>query len=661
MPVFTGSKIGFFGGGQAVSSPVSQYAEASGGVVAEYATPTGDIYRSHTFTASGSLVVSTAGSPSAYDILAVGGGGGGGSSGGGGGAGMVVYAVDQTLVAQTYTVTVGQGGVAGVSSPGTNAASSAQPGNQTAFASPTATLFYAPGGGGGGSHNQDGLDGGSGGGRGRDGTGTLGDGEGSPHPGGIDVESPSPQSVTSGFGRPGGQGPDNVGPGCSGGGGGGAATDGGTARNGPTNNTSYGLGGDGARYTIADGTNIYYGAGGGGGNQPPTPAPFQTNAGTGNPGGNGGYTAFNGPSPTATQTLGQPGLSGRGGGGGGAAGSGGSTAPGGNGGDGTVIVRYKVGATHTASASGGLISAYGGKIIHTFLNSGTFTTDAGFNKTVEYFVLGGGGGGGWDFGGGGGAGGQMQGSGPVNTPTSTAMPMSIGRGGWITSIEASTMPNAADKRSEGTPSVASFPSPIGTTTAGGGGGGGYSDPGPHRPGGDGNANKGCGGGGRGNGPNPGGEANGEGTDGGDAAPGTGGAGGGGIGGPGEDGGETGGPGAGSSGGPGGGGLQLPTTFRDPNSTVGFPGPGPSGFWVGGGGGGSCYTSGTVGSGGNSPDPANPYAGAGYGGQYSPTVVIATAGKANSGAGGGGGAANGTALQRSAGVGGSGLILIAYPE
>ena len=52
MPVFTGSKIGFFGG-SAVSAPDSQYTEASGGAIAEYATPTGDIYRSHTFTASG--------------------------------------------------------------------------------------------------------------------------------------------------------------------------------------------------------------------------------------------------------------------------------------------------------------------------------------------------------------------------------------------------------------------------------------------------------------------------------------------------------------------------------------------------------------------------------------------------------------------------------
>ena len=52
MPVFSGSKIGFFGG-SAVSSPVGQYTEATGGVIGEYTDPTGNIYRSHTFTASG--------------------------------------------------------------------------------------------------------------------------------------------------------------------------------------------------------------------------------------------------------------------------------------------------------------------------------------------------------------------------------------------------------------------------------------------------------------------------------------------------------------------------------------------------------------------------------------------------------------------------------
>ena len=166
------------------------------------------------------------------------------------------------------------------------------------------------------------------------------------------------------------------------------------------------------------------------GNQPPTPTPFRSNAGTGNPGANGGHTLFSSPSPTAADdTSGGKGVSGVGGGGGGASGSGGSTFPGAFGGDGTVIVRYKVGATHSASASGGVISAYGGKIIHTFTNSGTFTTDAGFNKTVEYVVVGGGGGGGWDVGGGGGAGGYKTDSIPINTPTSTPMAVTVGQGG----------------------------------------------------------------------------------------------------------------------------------------------------------------------------------------------------------------------------------------
>ena len=59
MPVFTGQKINFFGGGSAVSGPNAQYTEATGGVIGEYTTPTGDIYRSHTFTTPGSLVVSS--------------------------------------------------------------------------------------------------------------------------------------------------------------------------------------------------------------------------------------------------------------------------------------------------------------------------------------------------------------------------------------------------------------------------------------------------------------------------------------------------------------------------------------------------------------------------------------------------------------------------
>ena len=188
---------------------------------------------------------------------------------------------------------------------------------------------------------------------------------------------------------------------------------------------------------------------------------------------------FNSTSPTATETYGGSGVSGIGGGGGGASGSGGSTAPGAFGGDGTVIVRYKVGATHSASASGGVISAYGGKIIHTFTNSGTFTTDAGFNKTVEYVVVGGGGGGGWDVGGGGGAGGYKTDSTPINTPTSTPMAVTVGAGAdRVHAGSGKGGSGTGGYSSNGKPSAVVFPSPIGTITGNGGGAGASEYPTP---------------------------------------------------------------------------------------------------------------------------------------------------------------------------------------
>ena len=56
-------------------------AQASGGVVAEYSSGS-DIYKSHTFNASGSFVITSPGTGSLaeFDILVVGGGGGGGCS-----------------------------------------------------------------------------------------------------------------------------------------------------------------------------------------------------------------------------------------------------------------------------------------------------------------------------------------------------------------------------------------------------------------------------------------------------------------------------------------------------------------------------------------------------------------------------------------------------
>jgi hypothetical protein len=83
---------------------------------------------------------------------------------------------------------------------------------------------------------------------------------------------------------------------------------------------------------------------------------------------------------------------------------------GGSGGSGIVVVRYQIGQlTAVAKATGGAISYYSGKTIHTFTSSGTFATAPNWTAaTVEYVVIGGGGGASSDSegdGGGGGAGG----------------------------------------------------------------------------------------------------------------------------------------------------------------------------------------------------------------------------------------------------------------
>ena len=84
------------------------------------------------------------------------------------------------------------------------------------------------------------------------------------------------------------------------------------------------------------------------------------------------------------------------------------------GGSGILIVRYQIATIETsdAKASGGNISFYNGKTIHTFTNFWHFCTNptalnGGDSNplTVEMIVIGGGGGGGtWDRAGGGGAG-----------------------------------------------------------------------------------------------------------------------------------------------------------------------------------------------------------------------------------------------------------------
>ena len=65
----------------------------------------------------------------------------------------------------------------------------------------------------------------------------------------------------------------------------------------------------------------------------------------------------------------------------------------GAGGSGIVIVRYQIGTlTATAKATGGAISFYNNKTIHTFASSGTLEVPASISN-VDYVILGGGGGG----------------------------------------------------------------------------------------------------------------------------------------------------------------------------------------------------------------------------------------------------------------------------
>ena len=55
----------------------------------------------------------------------------------------------------------------------------------------------------------------------------------------------------------------------------------------------------------------------------------------------------------------------------------------GNGGSGIVVVRYKIAQlTGNAKATGGAVSFYGGKTIHTFTSSGTFATHLRFQQKL---------------------------------------------------------------------------------------------------------------------------------------------------------------------------------------------------------------------------------------------------------------------------------------
>ena len=304
--------------------------------------------------------------------------------------------------------------------------------------------------------------------------------------------------------------------------------------------------------------------------------------------------------------------------------------------------------TGPIESSGGTKSSYSGKIIHAFTGNGTLSLSGGTGSySIEYVVIAGGGAGGrHNGGGGGGAGGYRTGTATVTGPVS----VTVGSGG------ESNSPNTDYPSNDGGNSVITGPGSLSITSEGGGGGGDSDTPNLSNAtghtggsgGGSGSRGTSSGSPGAGNTPpvSPPQGFPGGGTAGSDNAIYREGAGGGGAG------------GGGSSavltspyrGGHGGIGRQAPSTFRDPNTPYGAPGPNGEGFWFAGGGGGGSYANPNqaYGKGGG---PGGPYAGGADGGRG-----------ATHGTGGGGGGADrsdqGPEASKVGGRGGNGIVLIA---
>jgi hypothetical protein len=150
--------------------------QAAGGTISTY-TDGGITYKVHTFTSSETFTVLTGTKNVNYLIVA---GGGGGATdrdvgGGGGGGGFITGTT--TVTPQSYSITVGGGGVRGTGPDGTGVGGGSNGGNGG-----NSIVFgvTAIGGGGGATRGTNGLAGGSGGGGGDGGTsggaGTAGQG-----------------------------------------------------------------------------------------------------------------------------------------------------------------------------------------------------------------------------------------------------------------------------------------------------------------------------------------------------------------------------------------------------------------------------------------------------------------------------------------------------
>jgi len=262
------------------------------------------------------------------EYLIVGGGGGGGADiGGGGGAGQFIESSVNTVTAQSYTVTVGNGGAGGV----TSGANGADGGDSSVFS------ITAAGGGGGGGLTSAGSSGGSGGGGGGGGNTASG-------------------TATAGNNGGSGTGIAAEAVGGGGGGAGGVGGNGGGQRGGD--------GGAGLSSSITGASVAYAGGGGGGANN--DPASFSQNGnGFGSArGGNGGWSA------AATNGANN---SGSGGGGGGNIQI--DTFPGGAGGSGIVVVRYQGDPAATGGNPTAGTGTAAGYTVHEFLATGDSTLD----------------------------------------------------------------------------------------------------------------------------------------------------------------------------------------------------------------------------------------------------------------------------------------------
>ena len=158
---FESSNVDYVTGLAPNLSTTGTYAAQSGGSITTVAGQ-----RIHTFTSVGTTSITFLVPVTAQVLVVAGGGGGGGNSGGalaggGGGAGEYYNSASYSIDAGTYTVTVGDGGTAGVAPRGDGG-----DGGTSVFGSLSAN---GGGGGSGGSSGNNGRPGGSGGGSGRTG------------------------------------------------------------------------------------------------------------------------------------------------------------------------------------------------------------------------------------------------------------------------------------------------------------------------------------------------------------------------------------------------------------------------------------------------------------------------------------------------------------